>query len=67
MVKQKINLLDSLSPLSVIGRGYSITLNNKGEPLNSIKKAHPGQKLQIRIKDGIIQTKVVSIKPKKNN
>jgi len=66
-VKQKINLLDSLSPLSVIARGYSVTLDIKGKPLNSIRKTYPGEKLQVRIKDGIIQTKVISVKPKKIN
>jgi len=66
-VKQKINLLDSLSPLSVIARGYSITLDLRGKPLNTIRETNPGDKLQVRIKDGTIQTKVISVKPKKNN
>ena len=62
---QKLNLLDSLSPLSVIARGYSVTLDLKGKPLNSIRKTYPGDKLQVRIKDGIIQTKVISVKHKR--
>ncbi len=67
IIKQKTNLLDSLSPLSVIARGYSVTLDIKGEPINSIIETKPGEKLQVRIKDGIINTKVISIKPNKNN
>ena len=66
-IKQKLNLLDSLSPLSVIARGYSVTLDDKGKPLKSITETHPGEKLQVRIKDGTIQTKVISVKSKKHN
>tara|TARA_B100000700_G_C15055050_1_gene862335 strand:- start:3595 stop:5031 length:1437 start_codon:yes stop_codon:yes gene_type:complete len=61
-IQQKIKMLDSLSPLSVIARGYTVTLNKKGQALKSVKETQPGEKLQVKMKDGIIQTKVTSIK-----
>ena len=64
-IEQKIYLLETLSPLSVIARGYSITLDMKGKPIKSIKETHQGQKLLIKMKDGILHAKVSSIKNKK--
>ena len=66
-VQQQMDLLDSLSPLSVLHRGYSVTLDNKGKSLRSVKEVHSGDKLQVRMEDGTLQTKVVSVKPKHPN
>ena len=64
-MEQKIYLLETLSPLSVIARGYSITLDMKGNPIYSIRETHQGQKLQVKVKDGILHAKVSSKKNKK--
>ena len=64
-IQQKIYLLETLSPLSVIKRGYSVTLDMKGKSIKSIKETHQGQKLQVKMKDGILLTKVSSVKTKK--
>ena len=61
-VQQQINLLDSLSPLSVLHRGYSVTLDKKGNSLRSVKKVFTGDELQVRLGDGTLQTKVTSVK-----
>jgi exodeoxyribonuclease VII large subunit len=66
-VQQQMDLLDSLSPLSVLHRGYSVTLDNKGKSLRSVKEVHSEDKLQVRMEDGTLQTKVVSVKPKHPN
>jgi len=66
-VQQEMDLLDSLSPLSVLHRGYSVTLDNKGKSLRSVKEVNFGDKLQVRMEDGTLQTKVVSVKPKHPN
>lgn len=45
--------LDSLSPLAVLGRGYSITSDAQtGATLRSINKSRPGQRLLTRLLDG---------------
>ena len=64
-IKQKINSLNNLSPLSVIARGYSAVLDMNGKSLKSIKETQPGEKLQVKMNDGILQTKVTSIKSDK--
>ena len=62
-VQQQIDLLDSLSPLSVLHRGYSVTLDKKGNSLRSVTEVHAGDELQVRLDDGTLQTKVTSVKP----
>ena len=66
-VRQQMDLLDSLSPLSVLHRGYSVALDNKGKSLRSVKEVQSGEELQVRLEDGTLQTKVVSIKNKQKN
>ena len=66
-VRQQMDLLDSLSPLSVLHRGYSVALDNKGKSLRSVKEVQSGEELQVRLEDGTLQTKVVSVKNKQKN
>lgn len=62
-VRQQTDLLDSLSPLSVLHRGYSVTMDNTGKSLRSVKEVQSGEELQVRLEDGTLQTKVKSVKP----
>ncbi|MEX2168740.1 MAG: exodeoxyribonuclease VII large subunit [Pirellulales bacterium] len=51
--------LQSLSPLSVLARGYSVTTDSKsGELLRSIRDATPGQRLTTRLADGEVESVV---------
>lgn len=58
--KEKGNLsvlcgkLDALSPLTVLARGYSITMK-EGNIIKSVKKVHNGDKLDIILSDGKIR------------
>ena len=63
-VQQQMDLLESLSPLSVLHRGYSVTLDKKGNSLRSVTDVHAGDELQVRLDDGTLQTKVTSVKLK---
>ena len=57
--------LDSLSPLAVVDRGYSIaTTNNK--VLKSVKDVKAGEVVDVRLADGHFSAEVKSIS-KKNN
>ena len=62
-VKLQTDLLDSLSPLSVLHRGYSVTMDKIGNSLRSVKDVQSGEELQVRLEDGTLQTKVTSVKP----
>ena len=66
-VRQQMDLLDSLSPLSVMHRGYSVALDDKGKSLRSVKNVNSGEELQVRLEDGTLKAKVVSVKTKQRN
>ena len=51
--------LDSLSPLSVLGRGYAIARDSEtGEPIVSAHQVVVGRGLDVLLQDGILQTEV---------
>ncbi|PAJ72848.1 exodeoxyribonuclease VII large subunit [Pseudoalteromonas sp. NBT06-2] len=52
--------LDSISPLTVLARGYSIT-SNKGEVTSSVKKITVDDELITQFSDGKVLSKVVKI------
>ncbi len=60
-IKNSMSLLDSLSPLKVVDRGYSIIYKNS-EVIRSIKNVSKLDKIEIQIKDGIIAADVTGVK-----
>lgn len=60
-LKNIIDKLELLNPLNILSRGYSITYFND-KALKSIKKINKEDILNIRLKDGFIETKVLNIK-----
>lgn len=44
--------LDALSPLKVLGRGYSIARDENGAILSRVEQTAPGRKLMLRLSDG---------------
>lgn len=50
--------LDALSPLSVLGRGFSITENEQGEILRDAGRVAKGDKLKIRLASGKLKAEV---------
>ncbi len=55
-------LLNSLSPLNVIGRGYSLARGTDGMLIHSVTGVGPGQKITLRVSDGSIESEVLSVK-----
>lgn len=60
-VKHVMALLDSLSPLKVVDRGYSITTKGK-TVVKSVMQVSVGDQLMIKVADGEIETEVKNIK-----
>ena len=58
--------LDALSPLKVLGRGYSITQNENGTVLRSVSHAAVGDKVRITLADGSLSACVEDVKENKN-
>lgn len=50
--------LDAMSPLKVLGRGYAIAADIRGELVRSIDDVKPDDKLRICVNDGIIKCRV---------
>lgn len=52
--------LDTLSPLSVLKRGFSITENETGEIIRNAHQTSAGEKLKIRLANGKLNAEVLS-------
>ena len=50
--------LDAMSPLKVIGRGYSIAADKNGELIRSISDVEVNDKLRLMVTDGILKCRV---------
>lgn len=55
--------LDSLSPLAVLGRGYSITQRDDFKVVSSVEQVGWGDELVTTVKDGAIRSVVQSVEP----
>ena len=59
-IKSLSSKLDALSPRNVINRGYSMTTDQKGNVVTSVKQIREGDTLKSVLKDGTITSKVTS-------
>ncbi|MBI4082853.1 MAG: exodeoxyribonuclease VII large subunit [Candidatus Lambdaproteobacteria bacterium] len=57
-------LLDSLSPLTVLKRGYGVVLDAAGRALTTIRGVAPGDALRVRLQDGTLDAEVNQVHPK---
>lgn len=53
-LKNQLNLMESLSPMKVLQRGYSITYSPSGKSIRSVKEVKAGDRLRTRLADGEI-------------
>ena len=44
--------LDAMSPLRVLSRGYTVSLNSRGETVKSVRDISAGDRLKLRFSDG---------------
>ena len=56
--------LDSLSPLKVLSRGYSITQNQQNLTIRSMKDVNVGEQIKTRLPDGDIISQVIRLEEK---
>lgn len=50
--------LDAMSPLKVLGRGYAIAANDKGQLVRSVFDIKPDDKIRLSVSDGVIKCRV---------
>lgn len=65
-LKELSAALDAMSPLKVLGRGYSIAQKGDGTVLSSIQNTAPGDIFQLRLSDGELDCRVEKINEKGN-
>lgn len=53
-----ISKLDNLSPLKILSLGYSLTMLESGEVLNTVKKIKENDKIKVQLKDGSLICRV---------
>lgn len=52
--------LEAISPNNVLSRGYSMMVNDKGNVITSLKQIEVNQMVKVSLKDGIVNSKVIS-------
>ena len=52
-------VVDALSPLAVLRRGYSITENEEGKIISSVAQIKQNERVQIRLSDGKLKAEVL--------
>jgi len=62
MIYSQQKVLNSLGPKSVLKRGYSMTLNQKGAALTSVAKVKKGQSIRTLLYDGELESIVDAVK-----
>lgn len=58
---QYCELLNSLSPLTTMKRGFSITADEHNKNIHSIKDLHPDQIIITKVNDGKIKSKIITL------
>ena len=58
---RSIAKLDAMSPLKVMGRGYSIAKDSSDSILRSVHQVQPGESVRILLQDGTVQASVTEI------
>ncbi|MBQ8043851.1 MAG: exodeoxyribonuclease VII large subunit [Clostridia bacterium] len=59
--EKQVALLDSLSPLKTMLRGYSVATDSKGKLISKLSDVNIGDEISIRVTDGKVNAKVESI------
>ncbi|MEO0443796.1 MAG: exodeoxyribonuclease VII large subunit [Pseudomonadota bacterium] len=60
-IAAKAQLLNAVSPLAVLARGFSITSDQTGKPISELADVHRDSTLSTRLLDGTIKSKVTDV------
>ena len=56
--EQTLHLLDAVSPLKILGRGFSVIRNDNNQVVKSTASVRPGENLRARLSDGELHVEV---------
>jgi exodeoxyribonuclease VII large subunit len=54
-----VGKLDTLSPLRVLARGYSVTFDTRGRAVRSASEVQPGEQVRVRLHEGELAARVL--------
>ncbi|GAA4423116.1 exodeoxyribonuclease VII large subunit [Bremerella cremea] len=60
MLARRAAQLEAMSPLAVLSRGYSVTLNDQQEVVRAADQVQPGDEIETILPDGRIKSRVIS-------
>ncbi len=61
-LSQSVGILDAVSPLAVLSRGYAIPYRHDGAVLRSVNQARLGEEIRLSLNDGHLGCKITEIK-----
>ena len=64
LLEHKKATLEALNPDNVIKRGFSLTVDEKGKPVTSVKEINKGNKIKTILKDGSVISEVIDTEDK---
>ena len=64
LLEHKKATLEALNPDNVIKRGFSLTVDEKGKPVTSVKEINKGKKIKTILKDGSVISEVIDTEDK---
>ncbi|ATO43995.1 exodeoxyribonuclease VII large subunit [Loigolactobacillus coryniformis] len=67
IVQQRIQSLDYLSPLKIMGRGYSYVTDEQGNVLKQATDFQPNTEVALHVTDAVVTTKVIAVTPQKQD
>jgi exodeoxyribonuclease VII large subunit len=59
-LETRVQILNSLSPLQVLARGFSLTTNTAGKIMRSVAEVKEGDRVVTRLADGQFTAQVIS-------
>lgn len=63
--RERLDLqLTACDPLAPLARGYALVADARGAVVHSVRQAHDGQELSIRLQDGALGVTVAQIRPR---
>jgi len=57
--------LGTVNPLAVLARGYAVVTGPQGQVIRSTSQVQPGDELSVRVSDGVFETTVKSLTPRR--
>lgn len=64
---QQVQALNLLSPLNIMGRGYSYTVNEEGKLIASVKGLAIGEQVTVHYQDGLARMEVIEVGGKEDD